>query len=141
MTEKLRPLLLAAAFAVCPGGVLLPKVGLADEAPIAFGQQANGKIRADILSLKRTEGDTVTVRFAIVNNGNQTLSMTLGNMKLIDLVNRRSYAPGVTSPSCRTEAGERSICWAVFAAPGAATKTINVQFYENFELISAAIAD
>ena len=141
MTNAFRQRRIFVALVACCLRALMPGPALADDAPIASGQTANGKARADILSLKRTEGDTVTIRFAIINNGNQTLSMTLGNMKLIDLVNRRSYSPGVTSPNCRTEAGERSICWAVFAAPNGSTKTINVQFYENFDLISTPIAD
>jgi hypothetical protein len=116
-------------------------IATADEAPIAFGQQANGKARAEILLVKRTEGDTLTLRFAIVNDGNQPLSMTLGNMKLVDLVNRRSYSPGVSSTFCRTEPGERTTCWAVFAAPPASVKTINVQFYEGFDLISVPVVN
>jgi hypothetical protein len=67
--------------------------------------------------------------------------MTLANMKLIDLANRRSYSPGVSSSSCRTEPGERTICWAVFAAPNANVKTINVQFYEDFGLIPVSIVN
>jgi hypothetical protein len=59
MTDKLRGCLLVAAFVACSLGLLSPRVVLADDAPIASGKQANGNARADILSLKRTEGDTV----------------------------------------------------------------------------------
>jgi outer membrane protein OmpA-like peptidoglycan-associated protein len=72
----------------------------AHDAPVVSGVSADGKVHADMLSLKRTEGDTVTLRFAIVNDSNRTVSTTLGNMRLIDLVGRTSYEPGVTSSTC-----------------------------------------
>jgi hypothetical protein len=111
----------------------------ADDAPVASGVSADGKVRADMLSLKRTEGDTVTLRFAIVNDSNKTVSVTVGNMRLIDLVGRASYEPGVTSSTCSAESGAKAVCWAVFAAPGPDTKSINVKFYDTFELISTPI--
>jgi hypothetical protein len=111
----------------------------ADDAPVVSGVSADGKVHADILSLKRTEGDTVTLRFAIVNDSNKTVSITVGNMRLIDLVGRASYEPGVTSSTCSAESGAKAVCWAVFAAPGPDTKSINVKFYDTFELISTPI--
>jgi hypothetical protein len=111
----------------------------ADDAPVVSGVSADGKVHADILSLKRTEGDTVTLRFAIVNDSNNTVSITVGNMRLIDLVGRASYEPGVTSSTCSAESGAKAVCWAVFAAPGPDTKSINVKFYDTFELISTSI--
>jgi hypothetical protein len=113
----------------------------ADEAPIASGMSSDSKVRADMLSLKRTEGDTVTLRFAIVNDSNKTVSVTVGNMRLIDLVGRTSYEPGVTSSTCSADSGAKAICWAVFAAQGPNTKSINVKFYDAFELISTPIGD
>ena len=83
----------------------------ADDAPVASGVSADGKVHADMFSLKRTEGDT-TLRFAIVNDSNRTVSTTLENMRLIDLVGRTSYEPGVTSSSCSAEPGGKAICWA-----------------------------
>jgi hypothetical protein len=113
----------------------------ADDAPVASGVSSDGKVRADMLSLKRTEGDTVTLRFALINDSNKTVSTTLGNMRLIDLVGRTSYEPGVTSSSCSADAGAKAICWAVFAAPGPNTKSINVKFYDDFDLISTPITN
>ncbi len=113
----------------------------ADEAVIATGQQTNGKARADILSLKRTEGDTMTLRFAVANENSKTLLVVLGNMRLFDLVNRRSYEPGVKSPECNIPPGERRVCWAVFAAPGANVRSLNVSFDEDFGLISVPITN
>jgi hypothetical protein len=112
----------------------------ATEAPIATAQKTNGSARVDILSLKRTEGDTLTLRFAVTNGGNANLSITTGNLKLVDLVNRRTYDAGVYSP-CVIEPDQRANCWAVFAAPNASVKSINVNFYEDFGLISTPIAE
>jgi hypothetical protein len=109
--------------------------------PVASGVSSDGKVRADMLSLKRTEGDTVTLRFAIVNDSNKTVSVTMGNMRLIDLVGRTSYEPGVTSSTCSADSGAKAICWAVFAAPGSNTKSINVKFCDAFELISTPIGN
>jgi len=122
---------------------VLASVGAAkaDDVPVASGVSSDGKVRVDMLSLKRTEGDTVTLRFALVNDSNRTFSTTLGNMRLIDLVGRTSYEPGVTSSSCSTDAGAKAICWAVFAAPGPNTKSINVKFYDAFDLISTPITN
>jgi hypothetical protein len=111
----------------------------ADDAAVASAVSADGKLRADMLSLKRTEGDSVTLRFAIVNDSNKTVSITVGSMRLIDLVGRASFEPGVTSSTCSAESGAKAICWAVFAAPGPNTKSINVKFYDAFELISTPI--
>jgi hypothetical protein len=139
MTDLFRRFVLVASVVAGSASVVLPRTSHADDAPIASAEQGNGKVRADILSLKRGEGDTVTLRFAVINDSDQPVSMTLANMKLLDLVNRRSYGAGATSPECRTEPGERSLCWAVFAAPGASTKAVSIQFYEKFDLISAPI--
>jgi hypothetical protein len=109
--------------------------------PVASGVSSDGKVRADMLSLRRTEGDTVMLRFAIVNDSNKTVSVTMGNMRLIDLVGRTSYEPGVTSSTCSADSGAKAICWAVFAAPGSNTKSINVKFYDAFELIPMPIGN
>lgn len=74
-----------------------------------------------------------------MNDSNKTVSVTVGNMRLIDLVGRASYEPGVTSSTCSAESGAKAVCWAVFAAPGPDTKSINVKFYDTFELISTPI--
>jgi hypothetical protein len=129
------------AIPVCALMVFLPPQAVADDAPIAFGQQTNGKARAEILSLKHTEADTMTLRFAVANDNNRDLSMVLPNMQLIDLVNRRIYQPGLTSSSCRIPSGERRVCWAVFAAPNANVRTLNVKFYEDFDLIPVPLTN
>jgi hypothetical protein len=51
-----------------------------------------GKVRVDILSLKRTEGGTVILRFVLANNGDGDFSMVVGNIHLVDLAARRHTA-------------------------------------------------
>jgi hypothetical protein len=96
----------------------------------------DGKVRLEILSLKRTEGDTVTLRFQIVNESNDRFFVTIPNMRLIDIAGRRFYNPGIMSGSCSAQIGEKMPCYAVFAAPPPSTKTLTVQFYGNVGLIT-----
>jgi len=138
MSLRFGPVGLATALSVC--ALAAPHRASAEDTPIASGQQTNGKARAEILSLKRTEADTLTLRFAIANEDNRDLSITISNMQLVDLVNRRTYKPGLESNSCRIPAGERRICWAVFAAPNASVRMLNVKFYEDFDLIPVQIS-
>ena len=96
----------------------------------------DSKTRVDILSLKRTEGETVTLRFQVTNNGNDTFGMTVGNARLIDMAGRRIYSPGLTSSGCSVQAGQQLACYAVFGAPPAGTQKMSVQFYEKLDLIT-----
>ena len=112
----------------------------ADDAPVASGVSADGKVRADMLSLKRTEGDTVTLRFAIVNDSNRTVSTTLGNMRLIDLVGRASYeAWRYVLLMLRGCGSENDLLGGVRVGPN--TKSINVKFYDAFDLIQTPITN
>ena len=113
----------------------LPHARAQDQA-LGSATSTDGKVRLEILSLKRTEGDTVTLRWQIMNNGNDSYGMTPSNIHLVDIPGRRVYSPGLTSPNCSTPAGQRMTCYAVFGALPAATKTMTVQFYEKIELIS-----
>jgi hypothetical protein len=118
----------AALFATSPAFSATPALGSATS--------PDGKARVDILSLKRTEGETVTLRFEVTNSGNDTYSMTLGNSKLVDMVGRRIYSPGLTSSGCSAPAGQQVACYAVFGAPPAGTQKMTVQFYEKLDLIT-----
>jgi hypothetical protein len=113
----------------------------ADSASIASGLRSDGKVRADVLSLKRTEGDTVTLRFSVINDSSQTVTVAVSLMKLVDLVGRASYSPGISSDTCHADPGSHATCWAVFAAPAPDTKNINVKFYDDFDLIPAPISN
>ncbi len=116
--------LLATSPALCAGPVL------------GSATSQDGKARVDIVSLKRTEGDTVTLRFQVTNNGNETYGMTLGNSRLVDMIGRRIYSPGLTSSGCSVPAGQQLACYAVFGAPPAGTQKMSVQFYEKLDLIT-----
>ncbi|MBS0223321.1 MAG: hypothetical protein JSR91_21545 [Proteobacteria bacterium] len=108
----------------------------AQDKPIASTATHDGKVRVDILSLKRTEGGTATLRFALTNKGDRDFSVVVGNIHLVDLAGRRSYRAGLMSSSCNTPPGGQVNCWATFAAPPEATKVLAVQFYENLDLVS-----
>ena len=108
----------------------------AEDKPIASAATHDGKVHVDILSLRRTEGKTVTLRFALANDGERDFSMVVGNIHLVDLAARRSYGAGLMSSSCSTPPGGQVNCWATFAAPPEATKTLAVQFYENLDLVT-----
>jgi len=108
----------------------------ADETPVASTASLNGKLRVEILSLRRIEADLVTLRWRIVNDDVKDFLMTSSLTRLVDLAGRRQYEPGLTSELCRAEAGSRTMCWATFAAPPKTTKTMAVKFYESFELLS-----
>ena len=125
-------------FALCLAAVLaLPlSSGHTEDRPVASTATQDGKTHVDILSLKRTEGGTVTLRFVLANDGEGDFSMVLGNMHLVDLAARRSYRAGLMSSSCSASPGKQVSCWATFAAPPEATKTLTVQFYESLDLIS-----
>jgi hypothetical protein len=96
----------------------------------------DGKTRLDIVSLRRTEGDTVTLRFQVTNDGNETYGVTVGNSRLIDMAGRRIYSPGLTSSNCSVPAGQQLACYAVFGAPPAGAQKMSVQFYEKLDLIT-----
>ena len=123
------------AIGIC--AALLAGTTVASAAPsLGSATSTDGKTRVDIVSLKRTEGDTVTLRFQITNGGNDNFSMTPGNARLIDMTGRRIYSPGLTSSTCSAPAGEQLACYAVFGAPPAGTQKMSVQFYEKLDLIS-----
>lgn len=129
MTLSHKSLVLAsAAFAALFGA----QTSSADEGLKAINGEG---VRVNILSLKRGEGDTVTLRWEIVNDGRGDFSMTTTNERLLDLPGRRRYDAGLGSNDCRAETGKRVQCWAMYAAPPASAKTMAVQFYERFDLI------
>ncbi len=118
-------------------GVLLaiPVLGAhAEDQVLGSVSSPNGKVRVEVLSLKRTEGDTVQLRWRVVNDDNRDYSMTTLNERLLDMAARREYSAGLGS-RCAAEPGERQTCWAVFAAPPTNTKTMTVHFYEQLDLL------
>ncbi|MBV9756529.1 MAG: hypothetical protein JO047_05695 [Alphaproteobacteria bacterium] len=119
------------------GGLLLAApVARAQEQSAGTATSPDGKVRVQVISLKRTEGDTVTLRIRVTNNGSDDYRIVLDNARLLDIAGRRSYSPGVTSNNCTTPVGQQLTCWAIFGAPPAATKALAVQFYEHLDLIT-----
>lgn len=127
---------LARLAATIAGCAVLTATSPAFSAGLGTATSPDGKARVEILSLKRTEGETVTLRFQVTNDGSDTFSMTLGNSKLVDLAGRRIYSAGLTSSGCSTPAGQQLACYAVFGAPPAGTQKMSVQFYEKLDLIT-----
>jgi hypothetical protein len=130
MLNRLMPM-----FGIC-AGLLAASPALSAAPVLGSATSQDGKARVDIVSLKRTEGDTVTLRFQVINNGNETYGMTLGNSRLVDMIGRRIYSPGLTSSGCSVPAGQQLACYAVFGAPPAGTQKMSVQFYEKLDLIT-----
>jgi hypothetical protein len=128
-----KPILLFLGLAV---PLLAPPGAWAQHQGAGSATSPDGKVRVDILSLKRTEGDTVTLRFQVTNDSNDGYLVTMDNMRLIDIAGRRVYSPGVTSKNCSTPIGQQLTCYAIFGAPPAGTKTMAVQFYEKMDLIT-----
>ena len=123
----------ALAFAAC---LLIASNAAADDKPVGTATSSDGAVHLNILSLKHSEGDTVTLKYEMANDGSSDYSMTPNNIRLIDLVGRRTYDAGLSGGCGRTPPGKRETCWAIFAAPPPAAKTISVMFYENSTLIS-----
>ena len=110
-------------------------IAMAQDKPVGEVVTHDGKVRVEVLSLKRIEGNLITLRWRIVNDGSSNFSITPGNLRLIDLAGRRQYEPGLMSSTCFSKPDERTVCWATFAAPPAAVKSLAVKFYEQFDLL------
>lgn len=119
------------------GSIMLAGVHTSAEAQsLGSATTPDGKVRVDITSLKRTEGETTTLKFQVTNRSNSSYSVTTANIRLIDIVGRRSYSPGLTSPSCSAPVDQKTDCYAIFGAPPATTQKISIQFYEKMDLIT-----
>lgn len=116
-----------------------PSVG-ADGQPLPFGKLSqDGAAVVEAVSLKRTDGDTMTLKFNVRNNANESKQVTIystpnSHMSLMDLTNRRRYIPGSTSDSmCFASSKEVKSCWAIFAAPPPEVQKMTVAFSEATE--------
>lgn len=93
-------------------------------------------VRIDEVSLKRTEGNLLTLRWRVTNSDRGDFAMVPSNAKLQDLAGGRYHSPGTSIDRCVARPGEQATCWAVFGAPPATTKTMAVQFHERFDLFT-----
>jgi hypothetical protein len=102
----------------------------ADAKPIAVGKSlSDANIRIEVEELERTADGNVMLKFALVNGSGRDLdsgflgSPTLGEVHLVDLVNRRQYDVGgnVTYSLSSTFRGaksqSRTELWALYGAP------------------------
>lgn len=104
----------------------------------AEAQQAPG-VRVEVRELKRTSGDTLTLRLVVVNDSNQRFrvaegtSLSVPKIYLLDTANRRKYtvardekAKCICSPSPVVKAKSRAEIWAKFGAPPADVQKLTV---------------
>jgi hypothetical protein len=127
--------------------VLLPSVSGAAE-PIASTDAEQPGIRLDVTELKRTSGDTVMLKFTIVNEGDESLGFshdfgdpqqgadygTVGGIHLVDAANKKKYLVVRDSDGkclCSAgldaiEVGKSRALWARFPAPPADVQEISI---------------
>lgn len=138
--------------AISMAGPLMPvPTAFAEGEPIATTQQGTGKIRINVMSLKRTEGDTMTFRYTVINDNEERvpdLSVRGDLIEIFDFVNRRKYSTSVAATSnCDVPSQSQKLCWSVFGAPKGNPKTLSVKFVafiskegrtaqEDFDIVS-----
>jgi hypothetical protein len=119
--------------------VLVPAPAPGQTAPArAEAQQAPG-VRVEVRELKRTSGDTLTLRAVVVNDSDQKFrvaegtSLSVPKIYLLDTANRRKYtvardekAKCICSPSPVVKAKSRKEIWAKFGAPPEGVQKLTV---------------
>ncbi|MEO8217004.1 MAG: hypothetical protein ABI718_07970 [Acidobacteriota bacterium] len=125
----------------------------APETVIAHGDGETPGTRVDVYELKRTSGDTVTLKFALVNNGKKELGGydfgkaandydTVADIHLLEPTERTQYAvmrdpdnKCVCSTGVGVKTGEQKRYWAKFPAPPASSTklTVVVPHFEPIE--------
>jgi hypothetical protein len=104
----------------------------------ADAHQAPG-VRVEVRELKRTSGDTLTLRAVVVNNSDKKFrvadgtSLSVPNIYLLDAANKRKYTVArdekkkcICSPSPEVKARSRAEIWAKFGAPPEGVQKITV---------------
>jgi hypothetical protein len=110
--------------------------------PIAVADGQHAGTRVDITELKRTSGDTLTLRFTLVNESGARINpynllggATVSEVHLIDAVGMKKYmtvkdAAGncvcSTGLTATLDAGKSLNLWARFPAPPADVKEIGI---------------
>lgn len=145
-----RPLtyLLAAALVLLAGSAMAQTI-------IATADGETSGLRIEITELKRSSGDTVTLKFKLLNETGDSLSYysDLGNydmsgIELIDAAGRKKYlvikdseGKCLCSAGLSTlKAGESTNLWARFPAPPAEVKVVEILF-PHFIPTEAALSD
>ncbi len=114
-----------------------PPLGAAAQSARPVLASAGGEtpgLRVDITELRRTSGDTVTLRMTIVNQSKDALVAGVFKAALIDLVGKRKYFVArdsanacVCSGSPYVSAGKSLNVWAKFSAPPADVERVTVE--------------
>jgi predicted secreted protein len=128
-----------AAFSVL---LLMPTAAVADAIAVADGERTG--VRAEIMELKRTSGDVLTLRFTVVNEGSERLDIRhvlnerdASQIHLIDAANQKKYLvvrdsqnncvcsePGAASRYL--DPGQALNLWARFPAPPAEVSEVSL---------------
>lgn len=117
-------------------------------AAIASGDLPRGE-KIDIVELRRTSGDTVTLKFKVHNTSNDELSLgtfgdgdwynwNLAKVHLLDLTNKKKYfvlrdsesQPLTSKGKTKLKPGEQLTLWAKFPAPPSSVTAITVEIPE-----------
>jgi hypothetical protein len=109
-------------------------------APLSADTQWNG-VSLQVVSVKRTAADTVTLTCKYVNSGakDQLVGEAINSSYLIDGKNKKKYLPvkdetGAYLTSGNTNwvpAGQSKVCWAKFPAPPADVTAVTVSIPET----------
>jgi hypothetical protein len=145
-----QPILLAAGF------VAISAMGAFAQSAIATADGETSGTRIEITELSRTSGDTVTLKFRLVNDSGDTANPTqlmngydVQPVHLIDAAGKKKYlvikdADGKCVCSSDLESsldsGKSMNLWARFPAPPAEVKEVSVVF-PHFIPTDAPIAD
>lgn len=122
---------------------VLPTSGLAAE-PIATADGEQSGTRIDITELKRTSGDTITLKFTLINDSGEAVNpyglfngSNVAEVHLIDAAGKKKYLTiKDTNDECvcsgnlttNLESGKSMNLWAKFPAPPADVQEVSVVF-------------
>lgn len=103
---------------------------------IAKGEGNEPGIKVDVTELKRTGNGMVTLRMNFTNDGARDVSISVYEIGLLDLEEKRKYSPvrGTDSPidcicsehSANVRAHETKRAWVRFPAPPATVKKVGI---------------
>lgn len=96
--------------------------------------ESTPEVRIEVTELKRTSGDTVTLKAVIVNNMAKNFNpQSMGHAYLLDTDNRKKLTVAkdekgkfLSNASHNVKAGQRGEIWAKFAAPPASVQRLTV---------------
>jgi len=116
-------------------GTLLAGPALAQSAAIAQANaESSSSVRVEVTELRRTSGDTVTLKGVFINDSDKTFNPSAMNKvyllntdnKMKHTVMKDARGKAVSSPSNNVKAKTRTEFWAKFVAPPQNVKTLTV---------------